>query len=649
MRTNLLWKSFVVLAITGAVVIQMGCRSGSSANLSAKDCILTKDKSVRNGFVLATNVLWGGVAGDVLTKGLNRLTQPPFDKDFILADVNFNQERRFTHFSGDISGRFIEVTSEISSRGRVWPDTLPAVLNEITQYQKPDGHYGKDIDWSKPIDFNPTTDQVVMMPALWGNGRLLLGLTAAAEKFRDPKVLESAKKLGNFYVNTVYPRFCDSNKLDEYKQEGQYASAYVTCVFEGMEGLINLYQLTGDKKYLDTAVKFADFHEQFDVVPVGHSHGSVGQTGMLVRLYEATGNEKYLNRALARWELLVKDGYVNPAGSILEKLWVSGYNRDEGCTEGDWLRLNLLLWKCTGQTKYLDMAERLYWNGIIPNQWPSGGFGHRFMGVDEKGAYAYLKPSQESLWCCSFHIPWALNDMNSYLVVGTSNGIYYNFVMPFNALVNIDRDIWEFSSHKVDTDNSAEIVMDIGVIGERKGWIPPIHLRIPDWAQDLKVTALCIEGDKENEIDSLVEKDSSVEGRRIKTVWVPNGTSNSKSRIVYRVVYTSEPFFEDRRFNKVAIEDIKVAANEEIKTVSNRLNEVVIRQGPYVFMNIDSGDIQDIAIDEMSQKMVPYVSIPSDKRLEPHAFVCNLILNSESPIETEAGKKAPRTEDEPKL
>ena len=628
-----------------ASVMICGCGEENSTEISLKNDGPWTNPQIPDVRIVQ---LWD-IPEIIYEQGLNRLTQPPFDKDFILADVNFNQERWFTHFSGDISGRFIEVASEVSTRDKMWPEVLSSVLNEITQYQKPDGHYGKDIDWSKPIDFNPTTDKVVMMPALWGNGRLLLGLTAAAEKFSLPEALESAKKLGDFYVNTVYPRFCDPNKLDEYKQEGQYASAYVTCVFEGMEGLINLYQLTGDKKYLDTAVKFADFHEQFDVVPVGHSHGSVGQTGMLVRLYEATGNEKYLNRALARWELLVKDGYVNPAGSILEKLWVSGYNRDEGCTEGDWLRLNLLLWKCTGQTKYLDMAERLYWNGIIPNQWPSGGFGHRFMGVDQKGAYAYLKPSQESLWCCSFHIPWALNDMNSYLAVGTSDGIYYNFVMPFNALVNIDRDIWEFSSHKVDTDNSAEIVMDIGVIGERKGWIPPIHLRIPDWAQDLKVTALCIEGDKENEIDSLVEKDSSVEGRRIKTVWVPNGTSNSKSRIVYRVVYTSEPFFEDRRFNKVAIEDIKVAANEEIKTVSNRLNEVVIRQGPYVFMNIDSGDIQDIAIDEMSQKMVPYVSIPSDKRLEPHAFVCNLILNSESPIETEAGKKAPRTEDEPKL
>ena len=282
-----------------ASVMICGCGEENSTEISLKNDGPWTNPQIPDVRIVQ---LWD-IPEIIYEQGLNRLTQPPFDKDFILADVNFNQERWFTHFSGDISGRFIEVASEVSTRDKMWPEVLSSVLNEITQYQKPDGHYGKDIDWSKPIDFNPTTDKVVMMPALWGNGRLLLGLTAAAEKFSLPEALESAKKLGDFYVNTVYPRFCDPNKLDEYKQEGQYASAYVTCVFEGMEGLINLYQLTGDKKYLDTAVKFADFHEQFDVVPVGHSHGSVGQTGMLVRLYEATGNEKYLNRALARWEL----------------------------------------------------------------------------------------------------------------------------------------------------------------------------------------------------------------------------------------------------------------------------------------------------------------------------------------------------------
>ena len=613
-----------MLAITGAVVIQMGCRSGSSANLSAKDCILTKDKSVRNGFVLATNVLWGGVAGDVLTKGLNRLTQPPFDKDFILADVNFNQERRFTHFSGDISGRFIEVTSEISSRGRVWPDTLPAVLNEITQYQKPDGHYGKDIDWSKPIDFNPTTDQVVMMPALWGNGRLLLGLTAAAEKFRDPKVLESAKKLGDFYVNTfyvntVYPRFCDSNKLDEYKQEGQYASAYVTCVFEGMEGLINLYQLTGDKKYLDTAVKFADFHEQFDVVPVGHSHGSVGQTGMLVRLYEATGNEKYLNRALARWELLVKDGYVNPAGSILEKLWVSGHTCDEGCTEGDWLRLNLLLWKCTKQTKYLDMAERLFWNGIIPNQWPSGGFGHRNMGVDEKGAYSYQDPLAESFWCCSFHVPWALNWMRSYLTVGAEKGIYYNFTMPFETSFSVGKKVWKLNSRRSEFEEKDEFVFDIELSCEEGGKVPPLHLRIPNWAMDVKVKALCVRGGIIPEEIFFTSDNNSSKGWKYKTLSANRVTLRSEDKIVYRMICKTGLLVEDRNFNRIHLEDVLLSGK-------GRLDQVVLRHGPFVLMNINSGEIDDIRLEEVESKMIPYYRMDEEIRYKPHAFVCNLIL-----------------------
>ncbi|MBO7106786.1 MAG: hypothetical protein J6W73_00970, partial [Verrucomicrobia bacterium] len=116
---------------------------------------------------------------------LDRMTQELLTKDFILADVNFNQPRRFTNFSGDISGRFIELTSAVSSADQPWPETLMPVLKEITRYQKEDGHFGKDIDWNGSVDFDEHSDQVTMMPNLWGNGRLLLGLTEAARKFEN--------------------------------------------------------------------------------------------------------------------------------------------------------------------------------------------------------------------------------------------------------------------------------------------------------------------------------------------------------------------------------------------------------------------------------------------------------------------------------
>ncbi len=567
------------------------------------------------------------LAGDPGTSydmGLERLTKPPFDKDFILADVNFNQKRWFTHFSGDISGRFIEVASDVSTPDKPWPEVLPVLLDEIGKYQKEDGHFGAPVDWSKPIDFNPTTDQTLMMPILWGNGRLLLGLTAATMKFDHPGVKEAAIKLGDFYVNTVYPRFCDPARMDEYRTEGQYASAYVTCVFEGMEGLLNLYLITGDKRYLDTACKFADFHEPFDVLPVGHSHGSLSQTSMLVRLYEETGNAKYLDRAVQRWDAAVSGGYVNPAGSVLEKFYVTGHTMDEGCSEADWLRLNLLLWANTGQTRYLDMAERLYWNGIRPNQWSTGGFGHRYMGVDEIGPFSYMKPCAESLWCCSFHVPWALHKMLSYLAVGSDAGIWYNFPMPFETVVDVGGNSWNVKSGPIEniSNDSDLFVYNLEIQGASGARIPAIHIRLPEWAQKVEVSAQINKVSKDNSVEvkevELTRVPSMVPGRNTLSVFTKEKIK--AETLTLRVVYTVHPFLEDRKMQRLDFE--KALADK-----TPRMDGIVFRKGPFIYMNKSSGNIEDIPLNEVINKVTPFVLM--DNKDEPHSFVSNLILPNE--------------------
>jgi DUF1680 family protein len=58
-------------------------------------------------------------------------------------------------------------------------------------------------------------------------------------------------------------------------------------------------------------------------------------------------------------------------GGVGEKFQVRSAN-DEGCSEADWLRLNLRLWKLTGETRFLDMAERLMLKQL--SKWVSGTF-----------------------------------------------------------------------------------------------------------------------------------------------------------------------------------------------------------------------------------------------------------------------------------
>lgn len=604
-------KNIFFLSVVAGATLLAGCSNEVEDESLTKTC---DGPWVAPKIVDTPTADWFGEPGVTMHAGLERLTKDPFNKDFILADVNFNQKRWFTNFSGDISGRFIEVASAVSTRAKPWPPVLTSVLDEIVSCQKEDGHFGVPIDWNKPIDFDPTTDQTVMMPTLWGNGRLFLGLTTAAERFGRADILNAAKKLGDFYVNTVYPRFCDPNKMSEYKTEGQYASAYVTCVFEGMEGLVNLYLLTKDQRYLDTACKMADFNEPFDVVPVGHSHGSLSQSCALMRIYEVTGQDKYLQRVIKRWEEVVSGGYVNPTGGVLEKFWVKN-NRDEGCSEADWLRLNLLLWKETGITKYLDMAERLLWNEIIPNQWNTGGFGHRFIACDDQGPYAFMKPSQESLWCCTFHVDLALHQMVSYLALGTDQGIWYNFPMYFSTVTEVNGATWLIKSNPTDTSDRPEPVIGVTVelMSELGTPIPSMFVRVPFWADNVQVFAYRT-GDEKEKLDVTVQE-SKVQGRNILNICTSERME--KETMKYTILYSMKPFIEDRKFNRL---DVAKMQQEGIETLTN----VVVHQGPLIYMNKNSGEIETIAYNQITEKMEPYIALTN--KWDPHAFVCNILL-----------------------
>ena len=94
---------------------------------------------------------------------------------------------------------FIEIMA-MNSRGSY--DIHPALrelLAEVPKQQRPGGYFAASgiIDWQQPIDFKGKGGGT-MMPALWGNARLLCGLVEASRAFNDAALLATAKKLGDF-------------------------------------------------------------------------------------------------------------------------------------------------------------------------------------------------------------------------------------------------------------------------------------------------------------------------------------------------------------------------------------------------------------------------------------------------------------------
>jgi hypothetical protein len=94
-------------------------------------------------------------------------------------------------------------------------------------------------------------------------------------------------------------------------------------------------------------------------------------------------------------------------GGVLE-YFKKGYDRDEGCSEADFLRLSLQLWRATGEAVYLEKAELCLYNIFYANQFETGDFGHH--AYDTRG-YVTVPGPGRAWWCCTMHGLRAFRDV----------------------------------------------------------------------------------------------------------------------------------------------------------------------------------------------------------------------------------------------
>jgi Beta-L-arabinofuranosidase, GH127 len=498
----------------------------------------------------ASSATLGGRMGDAFNQSVARLALPPYSLEWLRSDISFEQDRVFTAFSGDVSGRFLEIASLTSDPLQPSPATLPGMLATVTKYQKADGHFGADVDWTN-------TKQVMTTgtPILWGNARMLVGLVTAYERFQDPKILESAKKLGDFYLATA-DTLCDPKRQQEFHASTGYATGFDTCYFPAIESLMRLYWLTKDDRYLKLSERIAPLFYEWDHLPLPHTHGNLCAQYGLLHLYEATGDASYLAHVESRWKETVSGGYVAPTGGVGEKFALNS-ERDEGCAECDWLRLTLRLWALTGKPEYLNMADREIHNEYLANRFPDGGFGHRFIESDSTGVRALGKHSEEAVWCCVFHGTLGLHLLKSYVAVGAEDGIYLNFPLEPSQTFTASGQPWKFSITNSSPAKPGSLAVAVHVEPAQADEKKSTHLfvRVPDWATSVQVA----------DANGSEMKTSAVNDHLLDV-----GALSGPHDLV--VTFNKTLRVEDRRLNPVQAKPGEVSF----------LHDVVLRDGPNV-------------------------------------------------------------------
>ena len=342
----------------------------------------------RLAFILFSLTLAAG-AGELNSRmelTLDRVLRggPPFyTVDFVLADAVPEHVRRFTEFSGDVSGRYLGALATVAQfSGKKFPE-LDRVAAKIVKLQKADGHFGDP--------FSPNAVTKSDMATMWGNGRLLIGLLEYYRLNPSPEIIACARRLGDCFVE-LGPRFNDPAIVEKFSGD-QVAVGYI-CWTQIIEGLVELNRLTHDEKYLALAGRIAANTHRY---PKEHSHGFACALRGILELYRVTHDDRWLKQVESEWDGIVTSGNLLPQGALPEVFtpWIA---RDEGCAEADWLRLNLALWAETRNPRYLDNADLTLFNEFFFNQFSTGDYGHHKFSAEGIAPWC-----ARAWWCCTFH------------------------------------------------------------------------------------------------------------------------------------------------------------------------------------------------------------------------------------------------------
>ncbi len=339
---------------------------------------------------------------------------PVFTREFVLADVTLGGQRRFSEFSGDLSGRYLGALSLLPPEGL----DLRPLARDILKQQRADGRFGDASLRFTPADIGPAH-----MALLWGNGRLLVGLLEYAEATGDAEAVAGARRLGDFLAGVR--EACAAPEVAR-RLASQGAMGFV-CFTQLAEGFVLLSEASGERRYLETARGLGPL-----LGPRGiqHAHGYLTTLRGMALLASATGDATVLRDVEARYRDLVVSSDLSPCGGVLEYFgWdeprvtegerrallalSGGPPRDEGCAVADFLRLSLQLWRATGALDYLERAERCLLNHFFFNQWGTGDFGHHVLFAQ---GFRPTESVGRAWWCCTMHGYRTFRDVLDHVV-----------------------------------------------------------------------------------------------------------------------------------------------------------------------------------------------------------------------------------------
>ena len=176
----------------------------------------------------------------------------------------------------------------------------------------------------------------------------------------------------------------------------------------------DVFELTGDKKYLDLALRFSH-HAILDPLARGedkltglHANTQIPKVIGFQRIGQLTGEPRFDRAAQAFWNTVRERRTVAIGGNSVKEHFhddanfapmINEVEGPETCNTYNMLRLTDMLFQRDQQVRYADYIERALFNHILSSQRPGDG-GLVYFTPMRPNHYRVYSQADQAMWCC---------------------------------------------------------------------------------------------------------------------------------------------------------------------------------------------------------------------------------------------------------
>ncbi len=420
-----------------------------------------------------------------------------FDIDAFVKLVEQKKHREWK-WVGEQPGKWLEsaVLAAETFNDDPLREKTKSILNRLINAQEPGGYLG-------------VTDPAVRTQKMPLRGMdayelyfMLHGLLTAYEVWQDNRALETAKRLGDYFVDTIGPgkaEFWPGPKGETIAGHSVHYCLEGTLLIDPM---LRLYTVSGDDRYLqwaqwcvDNIDRWSGYNTFSNLAKVArgeigineiqryvHSHTLHMNLIGLLRLYQITGDNSLLLKVRGAWHDISHRQMYITGGVSFDEHYETGYNLPidgrevETCAMMSWIELSHYLLELTGDSIYADAIERLIWNHLFAAQTVDGEVFRYHTPLNGMKPDVYFHGPD----CCTASGPRIATKIPQLIYASGKDGIYINQYIESKAAIRLDSGSTVLISQKTNYPETEEIEISIETEKTEKF---PIYIRLPAWCK----------------------------------------------------------------------------------------------------------------------------------------------------------------------